>query len=215
MELYGIGNAVLYYREKNNLSQQQLCAGICSEMTLSRIETGIREFDSLISATLMERLGKSTNHFEFVLNAEDYSLCQLREKITAAINSGDIRNARAYCSSYTKQMPDENLHRQFVLFHEALCMIREEDDVNAIVEKLYEAIRLTRADFEEKTDRVRLYSAIEVKIIYQLFRYERISEDVFESVLRFIDKLYDEENKRELLPPFLIRLAKKHEDEEN
>lgn len=39
MKLYGIGNALLYYREQKHLSQAQVCEGICSEMTLSRIET--------------------------------------------------------------------------------------------------------------------------------------------------------------------------------
>ena len=68
MKLYGIGNALLYYREQKHLSQIQVCEGICPEMTLSRIETGEREFDSMILETLLERIGKTANRFEFVLN---------------------------------------------------------------------------------------------------------------------------------------------------
>lgn len=78
VELLDVGSVVLYYREKRNLSQTQVCEGICNEMTMSRIETAGREFDSLISETLLERLGKTSNRFEFVLNDEDiYCLSQL------------------------------------------------------------------------------------------------------------------------------------------
>ena len=45
MDLYNIGKAIYHYREKNRLSQAQVCEGICAEMTLSRIETGERECD--------------------------------------------------------------------------------------------------------------------------------------------------------------------------
>lgn len=38
MKLYGIGNALLYFREQMKLSQIQVCEEICSEMTMSRIE---------------------------------------------------------------------------------------------------------------------------------------------------------------------------------
>ena len=71
MKLYGVGNALLHFREKNKISQIQLCEGICSLTTLSRIEIGEREFDSLISEILLSRLGKAASRYEFVLNEED------------------------------------------------------------------------------------------------------------------------------------------------
>ncbi len=215
MKLYGIGNAVLHYRLKNKLSQLQVCEGICPEMTLSRIETGEREFDSLISETLLERVGKTTNRFEFVLNDEDYYFYILRENIAKMVDAGDLESAKKYIAEYRNNMPDTHvLHEQYVLYYEALIMKTENKSEEEIVSKLYEAINLTRGDFKESTERLRLYSVIEIKIIYQLFQYEEYSENVFESLFQFVDKMYDEEDKRELLPPFLYHLGEKYEKEE-
>ena len=107
MELYGIGNALFYYREKKGLSQEQVCEGICTRMTISRIETGAREVDSLMSESLLERIGKSANRFEFVLNEEDYHLYILREAIKKAVDEQKPEEAKLNLEEYKKQMEEE------------------------------------------------------------------------------------------------------------
>ena len=44
-----------YYREKYHLRQEDICRGICSVTTLSRLEQGSREVDSLLGQTLLGR----------------------------------------------------------------------------------------------------------------------------------------------------------------
>lgn len=216
MELYGVGNVVLHYREKKKLSQMQVCEGICNEMTMSRIETGEREFDSLLSETLLERLGKTTNRFEFVLNDEDYYYYILRENVIKAIDSGDLGSAKRYISDYRKAMSDTHvLHEQFVLYYEALIMKFENKSKKEIVNCLYKALHLTRSDFKDKTIRMRLYSAIEIRIIYELSIYEDYSYELLSSVFRFVDEVYDEEEKGKVLIPFLYNLGIKYEQDKN
>ena len=48
-----------YYREKYNLRQEDICRGICPVTTLSRLEQGNREVDSLLGQTLLGRIGKA------------------------------------------------------------------------------------------------------------------------------------------------------------
>ncbi|MBQ6844911.1 MAG: hypothetical protein IJO60_09790 [Agathobacter sp.] len=216
MKLYGVGNAVLHYREKSKLGQMQVCEGICNEMTMSRIETGEREFDALISETLLSRLGKTTNRFEFLLNDEDYYYYILRENIENAVEAGKFASAKADIAEYRKNIPDtHDLHEQFLLFYEAMIMKAEEKAIKDIVAHLYKAINLTRVDFLEPTQRLRLYSKFEIQIIYELLLYEGYSEDSMGALFRFVDELYDVEEKAAVLVPFLYYYGKKYVQDEN
>lgn len=215
MKLYGIGNALLYYREQNHLSQTQVCEGICPEMTLSRIETGEREFDSMISETLLERVGKTANRFEFVLNNEDYVLYELREKIKQAVNDDKVEIAKECLNKYKNIMPESAvLHEQFVLYYEALVMEKECGEKQEILKLLHNAINLTRPDYKEKTSKTILYSNIEINIIYHLFTYEDYTEEMLSPVFRFVEQMYDEEEKRDILIPFYLFLVRRYEREE-
>jgi HTH-type transcriptional regulator, quorum sensing regulator NprR len=51
------GKIIKYYREKANLTQEQLCRGICSVTHISKIERGITEYSPEITSLLAERLG--------------------------------------------------------------------------------------------------------------------------------------------------------------
>lgn len=144
MKLYGIGNALFYYREQKGLTQAQVCAGICPEMTLSRIETGEREFDSMISETLLERVGKNVNRFEFVLNNGDYILYELRVKIQQYVKAGDLKEAKELISKYTEIMPQNSvLHKQFVMFNEAVISEKEGGERERFIPLFHEAIRIS------------------------------------------------------------------------
>lgn len=214
MKLYGIGNALFYFREQKNLSQMQVCAGICSEMTISRIETGEREFDSMLSETLLERVGKTANRFEFVLNDEDYALYELREAIKRNVAETNIGAAKEYINRYKTIMPEQSvLHEQFVLYYEALIIEKENGDSEEILRLLHNAIDLTRPDYKDNSDQMILYSVMEINIIYHLFLYEDYTEEMLNPVMRFVREMYDEEEKGELLVPFYLLLAEKYEKE--
>lgn len=216
LKLYGVGNALLHYREKKGLSQTQVCEGICTEMTISRIETGEREFDSMISETLLSRVGKTAYRFEFVLNEEDYKLYELRENIEKFTKEGKVEAAKEKLHEYEDLTPSDSvLHKQFIVYYQALLMEREKWESKDIIKLFHEAIDLTRPDYKEKTYSLRLYSAMELKIIYHLFLYEHYEEEDLESVFRFVEEIYDEEEKRNVMLPFYLYLVKRYEEEEN
>lgn len=215
MKLYGVGNAVLHYREKSKLGQMQVCEGICNEMKMSRIETGEREFDSLISETLLSRLGKTANRFEFLLNEEDYYYYILRENIEKAVDAGELESAKVHIAEYRKNIPDAHeLHEQFLLFYESMLMKAEGRAAKDIVTHLYKAINLTRSDFREPAQRLRLYSKFEIRIIYELLLYEDYPEEYMESLFHFVDEMYDIEEKAAALIPFLYYFEKKYKHKE-
>ena len=215
MELYGVGNALLYFREKNKLSQIQLCEGICSIVTLCRIETGEREYDSLISDTLLGRLGKTANRFEFVLNEEDYRLYEMRNRIEGCKKNKVPEEAEKLLTEYSKIMPeDQPLHLQFLLFKKAMILKLKGSSEEEIKKLLHQAINITRPDFMEKSEKMKLFSFIEVKIIYELFLYEKYEEDKLIPLFRYMDQYYDAEEKERNMIPFLYKLVHIYEEKE-
>lgn len=216
MELYGAGNAILYFRRKKEFSQIQVCEGICTEMTLSRIETGVREFDSLISEVLLSRVGKTPERFEFVLNDEDYHLYDVREKIKGSLHQKDFEKAEQHLQEYEKIMPKgQPLHKQFILYYQAMLEQQKggrEDSIRAL---LHQAIDMTRPDYKTHPKTMMLFSNIEVRIIYQLFLYERYSEETLSSLLQFMENTYDAEQKERLMVPFLYQSMRRQEESGN
>ena len=102
MKINTIGEILRFYREKYNLKQSDVCAGICSVPTLSKIENGSKETDSLILETLLGRIGKEVLQFEMILNDYDYSLWELRRQIETEMEHGRKDIARQLLQEYEK-----------------------------------------------------------------------------------------------------------------
>ena len=80
MDFQTLGVLLYRTREKKHLSLLDVCSGICSQSTLSRVEQGSRELDSLTSEMLLGRIGREVTRFELILNAEDYYLNHMQEQ---------------------------------------------------------------------------------------------------------------------------------------
>ena len=90
MDFQTLGVLLYRTREKKHLSLLDVCSGICSQSTLSRVEQGSRELDSLTSEMLLGRIGREVTRFELILNAEDYYLNQLRIEINENIEEKNL-----------------------------------------------------------------------------------------------------------------------------
>ena len=103
-----------YYREKYDLRQEEICDGICSVTTLSRIEQGFRESDSLVVQTLLSRIGKEVTLFETIVNEEDYDLWKTRTEIEKLVERKQFAAAKKKINAYRKMMPEEETnHEQY------------------------------------------------------------------------------------------------------
>lgn len=216
MELFGVGNVILHFRKNKNISQTQVCEGICTEMTLSRVEIGDREFDSLISEALLGRIGKTANRFEFVLDEEDYYLYTHREKIKQCVEKKNPKQAEVYLKEYENHSKKDNiLNQQFIFYYRAMIQKLKGGQELEIIELFHKAINLTRPDYKKKRKKQMLFNQIEVAIIYQLFLYENYEEDMLYSLLHFMDDFYDAEERERLEIPFLYHLVQRYERENN
>lgn len=208
MKLYDIGNTLIYYRTLYKLSQNQLCEGICSVATLCRIEAGEREADWMLCEALLSRLGRNIHQFEFVLNEEDYKLCELRYKIEECMEEENVGEGKVFLSQYRNLMPAHQvLHRQFVLFYQAMILKCTNCNAEEVRILLQQAIHLTRPNFAVPSAQIRLFGSMETKIIYELFFYEKYDLNVLSSLCHFMDLHEAPKEKEWSLIPFFHRLV--------
>lgn len=176
MKLNTIGIVLSYYREKYGLSMAQVCEGICSSATMFRIEEGFREVDSLVSGTLLSRIGKQVLEFELLLNEEDYNLFRLRKEIDRSIAERNMDAADKLLQKYQSVMPKKQvLHEQYYLWGKAELLQKRGASKEEIKAVLNEAILLTKPFFGKRKNTSDLYSEMEIKLFLGLIQF---SEDI-------------------------------------
>ena len=176
MKLNTIGIVLSYYREKYGLSMAQVCEGICSPATMFRIEEGFREVDSLVSGTLLSRIGKQVLEFELLLNEEDYNLFGLRKEIDSSIAERNMDAADKLLQKYQSVMPKKQvIHEQYYLWGKAELLQKRGASKEEIKAVLNEAILLTKPFFGKRKNTSDLYSEMEIKLFLGLIQF---SEDI-------------------------------------
>jgi transcriptional regulator with XRE-family HTH domain len=194
MENNKIGSAIQYFRENYRISQTTLCKGLCSVPTLSRIEAGARDVDSLLLEALLERLGKTPNQFELILTDLDYEAYQSREDIKKHIEEKNVQSADSMLNLYEKIFSSKgSVHKQFIVSCRALLNEIRGGDVRTTIDLFMEAISYTVPDF--KTNEIGDYylSSTELNIIIDIIQrmlaagmVERAKEILFR-VLDYLD----------------------------
>ena len=73
-----LGMILKKLRKEQEIGQKDLCRGICSISTLSRIELGVREPEQILFESLITRLGKDSTKWELILAENDKKLFEKR-----------------------------------------------------------------------------------------------------------------------------------------
>lgn len=206
-----IGMAIQYFRETYQVSQSKLCKGLCSIATLSRIESGERDVDSLLLETLLERLGKTPNQFELILTDFDYESYQKREEIKQYIDNKEIEKAKLLLAEYEEMTSTKsNVHKQFIVRSKALINELQGGTIEKTLDLLMEAITYTVPGF--KTYKIQEYylSNTELNIIIDIIQrmismgdQERAKELLYQT-LEYLDGHDSMEKDNKLYPKVAI-----------
>lgn len=206
MNINTVGEILRFYREKYNLNQNDVCVGICSVSTLSKIENGSKEADSLILETLLERIGKEVLQFEMILNDYDYSLWELRRQIETEMEHDKKDIARQLLQEYEEKMPqDDNVHSQFVLYHRIL--LEDDNQTEDRCAMANQALRYTCPDIEKAV----LYHEMEIELIILLVkkRYAEFEEgkEWLAAILKVVQNIYTGRKKERISAKLLMELT--------
>ncbi|MHB8129571.1 MAG: helix-turn-helix domain-containing protein [Mobilitalea sp.] len=206
-----IGSAIQYFREAYHISQTKLCKGLCSVATLSRIEAGERDVDSLLLETLLERLGKTPNQFELILTDFDYELYHNREEIRKQIEDKNYNAACELLKEYEQIAASKGtVHLQFIITSKALLNELYGGTVETSIELFMEAITNTVPGF--KTHEINDYylSNSEMNIIIDVVQrmisvgMTEMAKEILDQVLEYLDSHNSMEENNRLYPKVAV-----------
>lgn len=206
-EINSAGVILCYYRDRYNLTMEQVCDGICSKAKLSRLERGIRCVDSLTGSQLLERIGKETNQFELLLNDEDCALWHARESIRKHVQHGEYDRGREELAVYRAMKNSApRLHEQFCCYQEVMMAAdswdSQQDEQLRLCENALHALHLTKPAFVPgRNGGKQLYTATEIGLILSVIHYGKNYGDIWAEELlldlfHHVDHYYTEHRKQ-------------------
>ncbi|MDA2321799.1 helix-turn-helix domain-containing protein [Bacillus cereus group sp. Bc177] len=207
MEFYDLGITIKELRVKKNISQSELCHGICSQSQISKIEKGMIFPSSILLYQLSERLGIDPNNI-FALTQN--KRLKYVENVKCVIR--DCIKRKQYTELYeiVKKEKDENAFqtkedKQFLLWHEAIAIFMVSRSTKTALDLLNSALKLTltNADFlsEREIDIMQTMS-----IFYAENKEYEKSIDILRKCLTNFNKL-DFPRDREIKLKIIFNLA--------
>ncbi|WP_166704155.1 helix-turn-helix domain-containing protein [Bacillus albus] len=207
MEFYDLGITIKELRVKKNISQSELCHGICSQSQISKIEKGMIFPSSILLYQLSERLGIDPNNI-FALTQN--KRLKYVENVKCVIR--DCIKQKQYTELYEIVMKekDENAFqtkedKQFLLWHEAIAIFMVNRSTKTALDLLNNALKLTltNADFlsEREIDIMQTMS-----IFYAENKEYEKSIDILRKCLTNFNKL-DFPRDREIKLKIIFNLA--------
>ena len=152
MEESTLGNALRFYKEKYNLNQEDICYGICSVPTYSRIENGHKVRDSIMSCSLLGRAGINLSRFEVFLDNQDFERYKARVRLYAMARNGRYEEALNNIEKYQKYegvMTDSlPLHEQFCIMCKTLAFYNGKGMTDKLIPLAEEGLNITAPDID-------------------------------------------------------------------
>ncbi|HDX9651581.1 DNA-binding protein [Bacillus wiedmannii] len=145
MGFYDLGITIKELRMKKNISQSELCHGICSQSQISKIEKGIIYPSSILLYQLSERLGIDPNNI-FALTQNK----KLKYVENVKYVMRDCIKQKQYNELYeiVKQEKNESNFqlkedKQFLIWHEAIAIFHVNTSIKTALNLLNSALKLT------------------------------------------------------------------------
>ncbi len=116
MGVYQIGEVIKRTRESLGITQMDLCDGICSVETLSKIENGKRKPNRANFQALMERLGKSGERYLPFVHSEEVSVIKEVMNVSTLISRYRYQELDNILNNIERKLDlTDNINRQFIL----------------------------------------------------------------------------------------------------
>ena len=102
-------------RRKSGIRAEELAQGLCTLGMLKSYETGNREPEKLLADALFQRMGKSVDKYDVMLDADEYRLAVERAKIPEYLTKNRLKEAEGAMEAYRqKKGADKPLHLQYL-----------------------------------------------------------------------------------------------------
>ncbi|PFL33308.1 helix-turn-helix domain-containing protein [Bacillus cereus] len=208
MEFNDLGITIKELRIKKNISQSELCHGICSQSQISKIEKGMIYPSSILLYQLSERLGIDPNNI-FALTQN--KRLKYVENVKYVIK--DCLKQKQYKELYEIVKKEKNLNnfqtkdeKQFLIWHEAIAVFMVDKSIKTALDFLNNALKLTLTNSDFLSER-----EIDIMQTMAIFyaenkEYEK-SINIFKRCLTNFNKL-DFPRDKEIKLKLMLNLAK-------
>lgn len=208
METVSIGEIIRRRREDWGVSQELVCEGLCTSMTLSRLENGQQTPSRDCVVTMLQRLGLPDDSYYAQLTKEELRQITLRKEILSCssmyVRTTGVERERFRADAMKKikeleciAKKDDVVSRQFLVARKANWI--EEDGKhsrNKIMDMLLSAIRLTVPKFDLDEINRCLYSENEISLIIDIaVQHSRSGQrrkaiDILSQLIKMLQKRY-------------------------
>ena len=167
MQNNALGDIIRSLRKKAHLSQEQLADGICSPVSISRIENGMQMPSGTVLEALLSRLGTSTYQLCDIYYRSEKQLAfeQEAEGVRSAVAEGNLAEAKKRLACLAKAAEKDNLNMQCFLMLDASVKLADGGEPEAVLRILDEALAQTKPAFDYEDFRSVLLSVREANIL--------------------------------------------------
>lgn len=155
MASYTIGEVLKETRERRKCSQEEVCYGICTPSTLSRIENGMQIPGRRILEALTQRLGITDNLYTTYMGKSELELYETGKRLMRSIGHGKYKKAELFVQQMEQQLKQmENrdcnvrMEKQYLMFAKAILQKHDGAEKQKVLEMMLEAVRITISDFD-------------------------------------------------------------------
>ena len=145
------GKIIIDRRRELDVKQEDLCRGICSRQTLSRIENGRHKPSRFIAEALLTRLDLPVSYYINQPTYNEYMQMLLHDKIEDAIRIGEFEKLPALVEESGQHTDDNKYFEQQVMRAQAVYALHVEKDIENSRKILTDAISLVHPDFSVDT----------------------------------------------------------------
>lgn len=167
MAVYVVGDFLRETRMRKGYTQEEVSYGICTAVSLSRIENGAQKPGRLIMEKLFERLGTENNLFNSFVSREEMELYSAIQELIRNITDKDISKIESQVDVVELMTKDTTELEHQCLYFAKGELARQRDENNDKAMELYmKAIHITLPDFDGKNPlRSNLLTFDEIMII--------------------------------------------------
>ncbi len=185
MQTNSLGEIIRSLRKQAGLSQEELADGVCSPVSISRIENGTQMPSSTVLDALLSKLGTGTYQIcdIFYKNEKQIAFEEKAELVTKLISAGNIQEAKDHMLTLETFARGNDANLQYYLLLDASVKLYEQAPPQDILSLLKQALALTKHTFDYSDFRNVLLSAREANIlnviVVALYRNNQTIEAIY------------------------------------
>lgn len=184
MEGETLGEVIRSLRKRMHLTQEELAEGICSPISISRIENGTQMPSSQVLDALLARLGTSTYQICNIYYKSEKQIAfeKQADEVAVLIRDGQLERAKKCMASLEKHVGENALNQQYYMLLLASLQIGDSEKTDEVIDLLKQSLEITKPQFSYHDFRRKLLTAREANILSLLLIAYYKKQDILEAI---------------------------------